>query len=222
VQTVAFHERNYKVYVILGKPGSGTPWSWSEWRPIAQSLQPVIDGCRGKPLLRSVQAALGTKKWVQFGKLVWSDKHHEKWTHGSPATAEMSREWSFYSTELAAPSLQVSSREKIPPDLFLTLTNEEFRRLGQPVAFNPLFFFALATDMAGSIQNSLEHTVRELAQRYEALLTVTIDRPWGKPWGSGFTKAIQDMPYTGLFKIGNYHTRPLTLDTFEEKWKELS
>jgi hypothetical protein len=217
---MAFHERKYRAYTILGKPSSGTPWAWAEWQTVAKMLQPVVDGCRAKPLLRSGQAEAGTKKWVKFGKLAWSDKHHEKWAHCSPITAVTSQQWNFFFTELAAPSLQASLRDGRPPDFFFTLTNEAFLRSERSVAFNPRFFFALASDMDDSMHQGLERAVRALAQRYEAVLAASIDRPWGKPFAGGFAHAIQDIAYNGLFKVGDPHSRPLTLDTLDEKWEE--
>ncbi len=215
------YERNYKAYVILGKPGTGTPWAWLEWQVITKLLQPIIDKCRSKPLLRSGQRLSGDKQWIKFGKLVWSDKHNAKWTHCSPETEEISKQWDFYFTELSVPSLQESSREGKPPDFFFTVTNEAFLRSSKPVGFNPKFLFALASDIGDSVHHDLENVVRELSRRYEAILTVEIERPWGKAFAGGFAHAIQDIAFTGLFKVGDYHSRPVTLDTFNEEWKEL-
>ena len=201
--------------------GTGTPWAWSEWQAIAKLLQPVIDKCRAKPLLRSGQRLSDNKQWIRFGKLIWSDKHNAKWTHGSPETNETSKLWDFYFTELAAPSIQESWREGRPSDFFFTITNEAFLKSDKPVAFNPRFFFALASDIDGTDHRDLESAVRELSSRYKAILTVSIDRPWGKPFAGGFAHAIQDMAVTGLFKVGDYHSRPVTPDTFNEEWKEL-
>ena len=215
------YNRKYKCYLILGNPtGSKLPWSWEEWKKISGLLNPIVERCRAKPLLSSGQQEIGTKNWISFGKLIWNEASFQKWTHKSPLTNDLSDKWGFYFIELSAPSLQVAQKESLPPDLFFTLTNEAF--LGKSLAFNPRFFIALADDIGDSVQDQLGNIVKEIAHSYNAVLTTVINRPWGKStkMGSAFQDAIQDMGVVGIFKVGNPHTRPVTIDTLKEEWKE--
>jgi len=216
------YNRKYKCYLILGNPTSSKlPWSWEEWKKISGLLNPIVERCRAKPLLKSGQQEIGTNKWVSLGKLVWNEASFQKWTHKSPLTNDLSDKWGFYYVELAAPSLQICQKESLPPDLFFALTNESFQH--KKIAFNPRFFIALAEDLDSSVQKQLENVVKEIAHSYDAILKAVINRPWGKPTfgGSAFQDAIQDMGVMGVFKVGNPHARPVTLDTLKEEWKEL-
>ncbi|HEY5915552.1 MAG TPA: hypothetical protein VJA21_33630 [Verrucomicrobiae bacterium] len=75
--------------------------------------------------------------------------------------------------------------------------------------------------MAASLHDGLRQSVFTPANEYKSILKGTLHRPWGTPFGSDFTNAIQDISFTGLFKVGNYHARPVTLETFNESWKEM-
>jgi hypothetical protein len=214
-----FWERDYDCYLILGT--TGTPWAYPEWQQIADQLNSITTASRGKGFLRVSQMHGSTQKWLKFGRTEWKQEHHAKWTHGSPLTNGKDTDWCFYFVEGAFPSLPQCQRDNCPPDLYFVVLNESFLSQKNSTAFNPRFFFALASDLPGTVRAEMERVVLTLGERYHSILTASIHRKWGIPCGSGFSAAIQDLSFTGLFKVGDYHARPVTLQTLAEEWKDI-
>jgi len=214
-----FWQREYDCYVLLGS--FGMPWMYSEWVPFTELLSPIAKACRGKGLLRVSQMDLATHKWVKHGRTEWKPEHHAKWTHGSPVTSGKDSTWAFHCVQASFPSLPQCEKDASPPDLYFDILNEAFAMRDLSPAFNSRFFFALASDLQVPIHDRFRRIVITLGGQYQSILKGTIHRPWGTPFGSGFTNAIQDLSFTGLFKVGNYHARPVTLETFAESWKEI-
>ncbi len=218
---MAFYERSYKCFVILGNPETPAVWHWDRWQVFASIFDPIIGLARDKALVRSGQFYKGSRKEVKFGRLGWSARHHERWVHESPTTREKSKEWDFFFLEAIAPSLPQCTREGTPPDVFLALSNEGHITTSIPLLFNPTVFLAIAEDVAISAEGEIHRAIEQTAKLLEAKLVAAIARPWGFSAGSGYSHAIQDIAYTGLFKAGQAHSRPLDLDTFREQWRNV-
>lgn len=221
---MAFHDRQYCCYLILGDQTLPAIWNWPRWLSLAEAFDSVVKNCRGKPNVRVNQYTKEEKpNEVKFGRLVWSHDSFEKWTHGSPATALESRNWNFIFAEAVAPSLPVCARDDKPPDFFMTVTNEGYFRRNIQLAFNPRVFVAIATDLPKEVLSDCRSAVESAVQLTSAKFTATIVRPWGYSFGSTgvFTRAIQDIAHVGLFKLGQPHLRPLSLATLEENWEIL-
>jgi hypothetical protein len=216
---MAFHDREYKVFVVLGDPGLEPPWHWGRWRVFTDLLDPVFAACRGKALVHVGQFDKVTKRIIRFGRLGWSPESHVKWLHNSPVTLDESKEWSFFYIEASAPSLPACGRDGAPPDFFVVVTNEAHVARKLPVQFNPVLFLAVAKEMPAAILQKVEDAVRSSSVLVNARLAATIDRPWGFSTGIGFTDAIQAIAHTGLFKAGQRHARPVDLSTFNELWR---
>lgn len=216
-----FYDRAYKAYVILGDPASEPLWYWDRWRPFAILLDSVFAACRDKALVRCGQFEIATKKEVKFGRLAWASSSEARWVHSSPVTAETSKAWSFFFIEAAAPSLPACGRDGVPPDFFVVVSNEACVTRKIPVQFNPRIFLAVAKDLPPAVQQVVDEAVRTTSTLVAARLVATIERPWGFGCASGFTHAIQDIAHTGLFKVGQPHTRPVDLSTFSESWQLL-
>jgi len=223
-RVMAFHDRQYQCYLVLGDPAAPPIWNWSRWLGLAQAFDPVVKLCRDKPLLRVGQFTKEKKrKEVKFGRLVWSHDSFAKWTHGSSITAATAELWDFYYVEVSAPSLPVAGREGKPPDFFFVVANEGLIGRELELAFNPTVIVSIASDMPKealvACGSAIEHVQGMVASR----LSAKIVRPWGYSVGSlgGFQDAIQDIAYTGLFKVGQRHARPLDLETLAQKWEAL-
>lgn len=220
---MAFHERMYKCFVILGDPEAPPVWEWNRWQAFASLLDPIIGLSRDKALARSGQFHKGSRKEVKFGRLGWGPGHHRKWVHESPATQGKSKEWDFFFVEVSAPSLPQSWREKIPSDVFFTLRNEGYITKEIPLLFNPKVFVAIAEEIALSAEGVLRKFVEQTSRFLNAKLVAEISRPWGFSFGgSMYQDAIMDIAHTGLFKVGSPHSRPLDLETFQEPWQRLN
>src|ERR1700689_1058115 len=94
---MAFHDRVYDAYVILGDAGEAPVWSSSRWRDVAQSLDELLGSAEGPVAVRSSQleGPTGRMKPVAFGRMGWNEKGHAAWTH-DPSRV-------FGSTEVWAP-----------------------------------------------------------------------------------------------------------------------
>jgi hypothetical protein len=52
---MAFHDREYQVYVMLGRPNAPPPWLELIWTRLFHALDPIIGAARGAAAVRSVQ-----------------------------------------------------------------------------------------------------------------------------------------------------------------------
>ena len=217
-----FEDRQYDLYTILGDPGAPNLWSWPQWDEVSKSLDPVIELCRDKALVRCSQYLEDRKTEVKFGRIGWNLKGHQKWVHGAPVSTEDKSKWKFFFTEISAPSLPQAWRDRIPPDFFMVLFNEAYLSPKTALLFNPRVLIAVAADMPTAVLDQIRSSSFQIAELIKSQLHLYQRRPWGTASGSGFTNAIQDISFTGLFKVGNPHTRPLDLNTFTEPWERLS
>lgn len=219
-----YHDRLYRCYLVLGHPSAPPVWLWHRWLEVARVLDPVVQQCRDKPMLRVGQFTKEGRKEVKFGRLIWSASSFEKWTHDSPATEGQSGLWNFFNVEVSAPSISVAWRSGTPPDFFMVVANEGWIGPTMQPMFNPRVFIALATDMPVETHQDCRGAVRSIEQLVGSRLTATIERTWGQSVGTegAFQRAIQDIAHVGLFKLGQPHARPLGLDTLAEDWELLS
>ena len=217
---MAFYDRQYTCFLILGNPEIAPVWRWDRWQLFAAIVDPIVGLARDRALVRSGQFYKATRKEVKFGRLGWSARQHEKWVHESPNTKEKSQEWEFFFVEACAPSLPQCVREGTPPDVFLALTNEGYVTRRIPLLFNPRVFLAVAEEIATKAESNIQRVIDDTSRLLEAKMVATIRRPWGFKEGAGwYAHAIQDIAVVGLFKVGEYHSRPLDLATFYEQWQ---
>ncbi len=220
---MAYHDRQYSVFLLLGDPGAEPLWTWERGFELFRAFDPVVRACRGNPAVRVSQSLKTNRRAaVKFGRLTWTPAAFEQWVHGSPHAASF--DWDFFFAEVSAPSSAVAARDGQPPDFFLTLRNEAYLTASAPVAFNPSLFVALAADLPKETHTSCRVALAKMTTLLRPRLAAEISRPWGFSFGSsgGFTQAIQDLPHVGLFRIGPPHARPVTLETLEEPWKPLT
>jgi len=221
---MAFYERQYDLYVLLGNAEAMPLWRWPEWYQAACILSPIIKAGRGKPAVRCSQYSVDGKQRISFGRLGWDEKSHQKWTHSSPSNGPESSGWRFRSLEVWSPSWTACEREKTAPDVFLCITNEAvaggFSRI---LAFNPVVILAVSVDLTEETRGAARRSALKLASLVQAKLAVTKRRPWGRAVGGiGFTGAINDLGVTGLFKVGNRDQRPVDLATLNEAFELLN
>ena len=209
---------------MLGDPSAAPLWERKGWTSFYEAFDPVVMLCRDKPLLRaSVWTNEAKPKGIRFGRLVWSVPSFQKWVRGNPGEAGGGNDGNFFFVEISAPSLPEAGRQGRPPDFFAVIHNEAFLARGGPVAFNPRVFVAIAADMPEDALSSCRKGVATIASLVASKLSTTIKRPWGYAFGSSgaFQNSIQDLPHTGLFKVGPPHARPIGLSTLRETWHEI-
>ncbi len=88
--------------------------------------------------------------------------------------------------------------------------------------FNPVVILAVVSELAQRHPTEVDIAVSALRELTQAKLLAYKRRPWGKSVGAdGFTNAIQDLAFSGLFKPGPRHKGELGLDLFADKWKKV-
>lgn len=217
---MAYSDRQYRVYLVLGDIAAPPLWDWTRWTTFSEQLDPVLEACRDKAHVRVDQYDMTNRADLKFGRLQWSPASHVKWTHSSPKTSAAYKDWSLIDIEVAAPGLSVCAKEGSPPDFFMAIHNEDYGKQPVPVRFNPRIFMAIAADMPEGVLQRVEKVARSVSAMVSAQLTATIDRSWGIRSTDGYySRAIQDIVHTGLFKLGHPHKRPVDLTTLEESWR---
>jgi hypothetical protein len=220
-ERMAFHTADYDAYVVLGHPDAPPLWNWNVWQRFVPAIDPLIQGARGKPAVRSIQLLPGRAGEVKFGRLGWRGADHQKWSHGSPTNEEDSKSWSFLSLEVWAPGWTACEREGVAPDVFLSVVNES---LGggyrHELLFNPVVVFAVVSELARRRPSDVSTVVSALRELASAKLVGYKRRSWGKAFGSvGLTNSIQDLAVSGLFKPGPRHKGEVGFHLFADKWE---
>jgi hypothetical protein len=211
---MAFCDRRYEVFVLLGDATREPLWRREVWLRAAATLDELIAGARGKAALRTQQHGADGAA-VRFGRIGWDDDGHRAWTH------EAGDARTFSSLEAWAPSWTVSERDRSAPDVFLALRNEAL--LAATPRFNPTLLLAVATDLP-ALQHLAEQSLPRLADLTAAPLVARQRRRWGTPFGpdgDAFTDSLQDLIAIGLFRPGSPHERPVDVATLAGRWRRI-
>lgn len=216
---MAFHTADYDTYFFLGDPNVPPIWRWDVWSQLVPSLDPMIASARGTAAVRASQTRQNPRGEVKFGRIGWNEAGHQKWTHASPANAAESASWKFSHLELWAPSWTQCERDRLAPDVFVSINNEAgMRREGQALSYNPVVVFAVISDLARRNVPTVARVVNRLRATLSPKLSGYRRRPWGISWGSGFTNAIQDLGITGLIRPEMRHGVDVDTAWLQEAW----
>jgi hypothetical protein len=218
---MAFHDRKYELYLILGNPGLPRLWNWSRWQVAAPLFEPLATVPRGTAAIRVTQWIKGRGfDRPRFGRLRWDAASHVKWTHGSPVRAQRSKRWKFLSMEAWAPSWDKCDSEDRAPDFFFEMYNEQYY-VRKP-RFNPMIICAAGASMPKRYLSQFEQAVKELATLVESRLCARTRRPWGIGCGGGFFEnSLIDLSMDrSLFK-GDPHKRPTDLRILGGRWERV-
>jgi hypothetical protein len=151
---MAFHDREYQVYVMLGRPNAPPPWLELIWTRLFHALDPIIGAARGTAAVRSTQ--LGpkpgspNKRAISFGRIGWNDQGSRKWVHSVDGRLVSGGEAMFLSSEVWAPSWTICEREGLAPDAYFAIHNASHGASapGSETIFNSRCILAVASDMA--------------------------------------------------------------------------
>ena len=217
---MSFFDRHYKVFLLLGAPGSPPLWELPQWENLAQQLQELVSSPRGKAAVRSTQYDAAGKR-LSFGRLGWDEKSQQKWALPDGKTGQTGQAGRrFVHAEAWAPSWTICERENLAPDFFFSMVNEcLLLARDTPLRFNQRILCALATDCGPEKIQALRTILHALAANLQAPVFAQQTRPWGLPWGSGFSDALQDILSTSLFKTGQPHELALDQAAFIENWE---
>lgn len=221
---MAYHEREYEVYVLKGMEDSIDLWTWQHWEPWATALTPFATSPRGKATVRCLQYSADPKKMVSFGKLSWNEKSHQRWTHNSPMNDDEWNRWKFLSMEALAPSWNVCERELVPPDFYFSMHNPNCHR-SVPKRPSPFLVCAVPTSLGQNRVIELESVLVSLSKTLPVSVLAHKKRPWGisSLRQDSFTYAIQDMTESVLSGATDFDRmrKPFDEDLLPETWKRI-
>lgn len=215
-----FHERLYKLHLILGHPDAPPLWLPNQWRSIQNELHQATKAARGPASLNLLQYEPNGQyfKNVKFGRLGVSVKSEARWLHDY-ATYPERQSWLFHSLDLWAPGRTTCCNQDMAPDIYLGIMNEGYYTPNMQLTFNPCVVLAGATDKGPEFLSIIDELAGTIARQTQAVFTHSKTTPWGAASGAGFTKAIGDLLTSFVFKAGLRHSSLPFLDRLDEYWQ---
>lgn len=220
--------RQYDFYLIFGQNDENKfPWIRSNWKA---TFEPYFDSLikqtkdfknTGIRVIKYKPETRFTKKdneefiyhsEIKSGRLKWDFKSHEKWTILN------SIDNYFLNFELWTPIWSACEKRKLPPDIFITISNENDFENKRNIQFGYFIVVAIAKDLK---INSIP-ILRELSEKIDSKITVMKTRKWGKPENKGnwtFVNWIQDTFSNGIYKGQNLHSFNFDELEFEPVWE---
>ena len=221
---MAFHEREYQVYVVLGQPGAPAPWVEQSWARIFAALDPVMSAARGTAAVRSTQ--LGPKpgsphkKAISFGRIGWNEQGSRKWVHSADGKLVSGGDAIFLSSEVWAPSWTACEREKLAPDAFVAIrgTSHGMSDPDSEIQFSSQCILAVASDIGKADQ--ARSSAEAVASTVDAVLRAHCVRPWGIAFGNSgaFSNAINDLNFADVLRPGSRRQVPVSVANLAEGW----
>lgn len=223
---MAFHDREYDVYVVLGGPSAPLPWVQSAWGDISAALDPLMQAARDRPAVRSVQ--LGPKpgspnqRSISFGRIGWNDQGARKWCHSENGQLVSGGGAYFQASSVWAPSWTVCERENLAPDVFFSIDNPSpfSPKAGDAIKFSSTCILAVASDLEPNCGEPARQSSVAISTTLQAVARGHCARPWGRSIGgsASFSDAINDLGILGLFKPGPVHVEQPSLAMFRGSW----
>lgn len=224
----SWKNREYDFYLIFGdNDESKCPWLKSNWY---SDFEPYFD-----TLINQIEAKLETgirvnkyksenkttkkdnKEFIyhskmKLGRLKWDNKSHDNWTE------EINENNHFEHFELWTPIWTVCEKRNIPPDLFISISNEKSLNNPNKIQFN--YFIVVA--IAKNLKIDSKSLMLELSQKSNVKVTVLKHRRWGMPqkgkkWK--FVNWIQDTVTSEIYEGKNLNNINFNEIQFEPFWE---
>ena len=225
---ISWTGRPYDFYLIFGQNEEDTaPWIKSNWdtyfEPYFDLLLKQTDhysqtGIRvikyhaEKRLAKKDNQEFTYYSELKLGRLRWDLKSHEKWT------IQPNSDNHFQGFELWTPIWTACEKRAAPPDMFISISNENDFEHQRQIQFG--YFIVIA--IARNLKIDSEHTIRELSEKVNAKMTVVKERKWGTPEKAGkwtFLNWIPDTFTNGIYTEKSPHTIPFSELQFDPVWK---
>jgi len=223
---LSWKNRPYDFYLLFGNEDeSKSPWLKSNWnsdfKPYFGAIFNQAEankeiGIRvDKFKIEKRIAQKDNKEFVyhseiKLGRLKWDDKSHDKWT------VENNEEY-FQRFELWSPIWTICEKRQIPPEIFISISNERNFDDSHDVQFGSFLVIAIAKNLNMDARSILS----ELSKKVNAKATVVKTRRWGMPekdqkWT--FKNGIQDTFSTGIYEE-DLHLVNFDALEFEPAWE---
>jgi hypothetical protein len=210
-----WENREYDFYLLLGQNlESEYPWIKANWSTKFESYFDKLlqqsqeyDRTAMRATAFKEEKRLAKKDGKEFiyhvpiktGRLRWNNQTHNNWL--LPGTTG----YYFQHFELWAPIWTICEKRKSPPDIYISIYNENDVESKRKIQFGYFIVIAVASDV--SIASTA--ILKELSEKINARATVLKKRKWGKPEKAGnwtFPNWIQDTFSNGIYKNTNIHS----------------
>ncbi len=224
----SWENRVYDFYLVFGdEDESKSPWLKSNWN---SNFEPYFDS-----LINQVETKLETgirvnkykpenktskkdnKEFIyhskiKLGRLKWDKKSHENWTE------EIDGNNHFENFELWTPIWTVCEKRDIPPDIFISISNQKSFDISNKVQFN--YFIVVA--IAKNLNMDSKSLMLDLSKKANTKVTILKERRWGKSekvkkWS--FVNWIQDTSSNGIYEGKNLNNLNFNEIQFEPVWE---
>ncbi len=220
---MAFWNRHYDVYAMLGDPAANPPWVYDVWQDMFEAINPVVRTARGRASIRSSQSKPRTEspQWqgMSIGRIGWNKDPQKKWTHARDGFLASGQPTEFRDYDLWAPSGPACVRDGLPPDVYFSMWREGHSSSSpHPLKFNSSCVLAVASDLH---RNSMaQDCAMAISRAIHSLLQAHDRRLWGDPMVGGrfFGNAINDLLPWRLFKVGPRHATDVSLSMLDGRW----
>jgi hypothetical protein len=190
----------YYGYYLFGLYNNKPIWDWTNWKECLPLLQPIIDLSPDIPSINSSQAvpvSYGKDKQyvsydkgtLRFGRMIYNEINNEKWT-----TKYINEpNWTFFDTEIVHPTFSYCEKNKVDPDIFIKISNENLTGSAKP-KINQSLIILFKTKLVDSIKlKGIEHNIETLSSKLNTVLSGKIIRPRIYPGEyGGYTDYIRD------------------------------
>lgn len=219
--------RIYDFYLIFGQTDENKfPWITSNWK---SDFEPYFDtlikktensketGIRAVKYIPEKRFSKNNEEFiyhteVKLGRLKWDEKSHDKWT--IPDNTENY----FQNFELWTPIWTICEKKQSPPDIYITISNQQDFENKTNVQFDYFIVIAIAKDL----KIDSKTIVKELSEKINSKATILKTRRWNKPEKAGnwtFRNAIQDTFTSGLYQDKNIQDFEFNELIFEPEWE---
>lgn len=225
----SWENRSYDFYLIFGQTDeSKSPWIATNWK---SDFEPFFDllinhielskdtGIRvtkykpEKRISKKDNQEFVYHSELKLGRLKWDKKSHEKWT-----TIDNNENY-FQNFELWTPIWTICKKRDIPPEIYITITNQRNFEDKRKIEFGYFILIAIAKNL----NFDSKEIVRLLSEKINSIATIYKTRKWGRPEKFGnwtFLNWIQDT-YMVLYKDCDLHTFDFDKIDFKPEWEEI-
>ena len=219
--------RIYDFYLIFGQTDENKfPWITSNWKSdfetyfdalIKKTENSKETGIRALKYIPEKRISKNNEEFiyhseVKLGRLKWDEKSHEKWT--IPDNTEIY----FQNFELWTPVWTVCEKKQSPPDIYITISNQQDFENKTNIQFDYFIVIAIAKDS----KIDSKTIVKEFSEKINSKATILKTRRWNKPEKAGnwtFRNGIQDTFTSGLYQDKNIQDFEFNELIFEPEWE---
>jgi hypothetical protein len=212
----------YYGYYLFGLYTDKPIWDWTIWKECMPLIQPVIDLSPDMPTIKSEQAvpvAYGkdnqfvsyNKSSLRFGRMIYNEKSNEKWT-----TKYINEtNWTFFDTEIVFPTFTYCEKNKVHPDIFIKISNENLTGSAQP-KINQSLIILFKTKLADDDKlKIIEHNIKALSDKLNVVLSGKITRPVKYP-----SEYLPELASTDYIRDGSHGVVDYDTSDFSERFKK--